>query len=255
MDVIYISAIFVLLGLLVILRNIKSVTIYEYERGVLFRQGKYQKELKPGRHWYFDAIQKIQTVDVRTRSITVPGQEILSSDNVGIKLSLAIKLQVEDPYRAIVEVADYFQAVYLDIQVSVRDIVGSVAIDDLLGKRQEIGQEILEHTKEKLSAYGILLESVAIKDIMFPGDLKGIFAQVVNARKEGVAALERARGESAALRNLANSAKLLEKNPGLLPLRILQTLDNNPGNTIILGDISDTQIQARLLPEGKKKSD
>ena len=240
------------LALIFIRINFKSVIIYEHERGLLYK-GKFTRELKPGHHWYFYPTQKIQKVDIRTHPVTIPGQEVLSSDNVGIKISLAANFNVENPYRALTETTDYFQAVYLELQINLRDIVGSISIDDFLSKRQEVGEQLLERTKEKVSNFGVALESVAIKDIMFPGDLKKIFAQVVNARNEGLAALERARGESAALRKLANTANLLEKNPGLLQLRILQTIDNNPGNTIMLGNFSETLLQTKLLSSEESK--
>src|SRR4030067_2173938 len=93
---------------------------------------------------------------------------------------------------------------------------------------------LLGSSKDKASELGVELLAVNIKDIMFPGELKNIYAQVVNARNEGLAALERARGESAALRNLANAAKLMENNPALFQLRLLQAVGSNSGNTIIL---------------------
>jgi regulator of protease activity HflC (stomatin/prohibitin superfamily) len=231
----------------IFLINIKSVIIYEYERGLFYNKGKFQKELGPGQHWYFGSTKKINKVDIRAHSVTIPNQEILSSDNIGIKVSLAAIFKIENPYRAMVEVVDYAQAVYLELQVNLRDIVGAIPVDDFLSKRQEIGKELLAQTQQKVSRYGILLETVAIKDIMFPGDLKNVFAQVVNAKKEGLAALERARGESAALRNLANTANLLEKNPWLFQLRLLQAVENHSGNTIILGDVSEKSLQTKLL--------
>ncbi len=236
---------------------LRRVLVYEYERGLFFTRGKYKKELAPGVHWYFKFIHQIQKVDIRTRSVTIPGQEVLSADNVGVRVSLAVKYQVEDPHQAIIGVEDYFQAMYLELQVALRDAIGKVPIDEFLTKRQELGDTLIAQTQEKVSEYGIALESVALKDIMFPGNLKNIFAQVVDARLEGLAALERARGESAALRKLANTAKLLEKKPGLLQLRMLQTVENNPGNTIILGDISGKglltkQISEKTQNRGKK---
>lgn len=234
-----------------ILWNTKRVIIYEYERGVLFKRGKFERILAPGQHWYFRPGRSVKVMDIRTMLVSLPGQEVLSGDNVGVKISLICSIKVEDPYKALVEVENYLQAVYAEIQVGLRDIVGETPIEEFLSKRKVIGEELTNRTRQKISDYGVTLESVAIKDIMFPGELKQIFAQVVNAKKEGLAALERARGESAAMRNLANTAKLLEKRPGLLQLRILQTLDKNPGHTIILGDIADKDLLKKKI-KGKK---
>ncbi len=230
--------------------SVSTVIIFEYERGLLFKQGKFERVLKPGLHRYSRFNQTVQKVGVRSRMVTLPGQEVLSADNVGIKVSMVCQYKVDDPYRAFIAVENYAQALYAELQVGLRNLVGETPIEEFLTKRAEVGEALLERTQTKASAYGILLESVAVKDIMFPGELKRIFAQVVNAKMEGLAALERARGESAALRNLANTANLLEKNPGLLQLRILQTIENNPSSTVILGDISDG-ASLKQLTRGK----
>ncbi|MBN2311251.1 MAG: hypothetical protein JXR94_19895, partial [Candidatus Hydrogenedentes bacterium] len=106
-------------------------------------------------------------------------------------------------------------------------------------------------TESKIAELGLRLISVDLKDIMFPGKLKEMFAQVVSARKEGLAALERARGETAALRNLANAAKMIENNPNLMQLRLLQALGEASGNTLVLG----MSPQAAPVPVSKKPAD
>jgi regulator of protease activity HflC (stomatin/prohibitin superfamily) len=214
--------------------NVRQNIIFEYERGLLYRQGKFQRVLSPGRHWSLRFIHSVHKIDIRNQFVTLPGQEVLSADNITIKISLAASYQVDDPYLALNKTANYQAALYLLLQLQLRDLVGATNIEELLAKRKEIGGLLYEATVEKAQEIGTKLLFVNIKDVMFPGELKNIFAQVVNARKEGLAALERARGESAALRNLANSTKLLERHPGLLPLRLLQTLSQTAGNTIIL---------------------
>ena len=236
--VIVVVAIFI--GLVYAL-NIRQYIVLEYERGLLYRYGKFQRILPAGRHGYNRIIHTIYKVDMRSRSVSIIGQEVLSSDNVGIKISLAASFKIEDPYRAINETSNYQEALYLMLQLQLRDLVASLPIDDLLAKRKEIADSLFETAKPKAAEIGIALLSVGIKDIMFPGELKNIFAQVVNARKEGLAALERARGESAALRNLANTAKLLENNPALLQLRLLQALSSSSGNTVVLKLSNDNQ--------------
>src|SRR5437016_7661945 len=108
-------------------------------------------------------------------------------------------------------------------------------VDDLLQKRNDFGKQLLDITSAKAKEMGLRLLEVEIKDVMFPGEIKKIFTQVVKARQEGLAALERARGETAALRNLANAAHLIERNPALLQLRLLQVLGQSSGNTVVLG--------------------
>ena len=217
----------------------RRTVIFEYERAVVYRNGKFHRVLQPGTHWLYARTEKLQKVDIRARFVTIPGQDVLSSDNISIKVSIAASFRIDDPFKALNSSFNYLESLYLILQLALRDLCGSTPIDELLTKRKEIGGTLLEKTTEKVSELGLTLLSADIKDIMFPGDLKNIFAQIVNARNEGLASLERARGESAALRNLANAAKLLENNPTLLQLRILHTLESKSGNTIILSTSPD----------------
>ena len=210
------------------------VVVFENERGVVYKQGKFHRILQPGGHWVYTFLEKVQKIDIRSRFITIPGQDVLSSDNIGVRVSVAVNFRVEDPFKALNSAFNYTESLYLILQLELRDLFGSTPIDELLAKRKDIGNALLEKSKEKAAELGLVLLSADIKDIMLPGDLKNIFAQIVNARNEGLAALERARGESASLRNLANTAKLLENNPALLQLRILQALESKSGNTIVL---------------------
>ena len=216
-----------------------QTVVFENERAVVYRSGRYHRVLQPGRHWIFVFLEKVQRVDVRARFITIPGQDVLSSDNITVKVSLAVNFRVDDPFKALNNSFNYSEALYSIIQLELRALFGSTSIDELLGKRREIGRALFERCRDKIAELGLVLLSADIKDVMLPGDIKNIFAQIVNARNEGLAALERARGESASLRNLANTAKLLENNPALLQLRILQALDGKSGNTIILSASPD----------------
>lgn len=214
---------------------IRRETVYEYERGLLFRKGLLRRTLLPGQHWFLHTHSMIQKVDVRLRTVSVPSQEVLSSDNVTIKVTLAAQYSVTDPVVAITKVEKFQDAFYMLLQLSLRELVGGLKIDEVIAKRQEIGKTLFEKTETKARGLGVTLTIVDVKDIMFPGDLKKIFAQVVKAQKEGQAILEKARGETAALRSLANAARLLEGNPALMQLRLLQSVDAGTGNTMVLG--------------------
>ena len=180
------------------LLSFQRCTIFEYQRGLLYRRGKFVAVLQPGEHLLFRPTHTVTRIDVRTINMTIPGQEVLSVDNVGLKISLAASYRVSDPYLAVNKVFNYQETLYLLLQLNLREIVGSLAVDDILVKREEIGKQLYEKSKEQAVDIGLELLFVNIKDMMFPGELKNIFAQVVNARKEGLAALERARGESPA---------------------------------------------------------
>lgn len=214
---------------------VTKVTVYEFERGLKYVNGRHARVLNPGQYWIYNPTTTVTKVDVRPRVLTVPGQEVLSSDSISLKVSAAIQYEIVDANLAINRSGSYYELLYLIVQVAVRDLIGSQKIDELLEKRSSFNEQLLAQTSARALELGIKLSSVVIKDIMFPGELKKVFAQVVKAQKEGLAALERARGESAALRNLANAAKVLENNPNLMQLRILQTLSESSGNTLVLG--------------------
>ena len=162
--------------------NMRRYTIYEYERGLLYVRGKFHRTLGPGRYWFFRPTHTVRKVDIRTQFVSVVGQEVLSADNVSIKMSLVASYKISDPHLAINQTVSYQQALYLLLQLCLRDLIGSTPIDELLSKREEIGQQLYEKAVDQAAGLGVELSLVGIKDVMFPGDLKAIFAQVVNAR-------------------------------------------------------------------------
>jgi regulator of protease activity HflC (stomatin/prohibitin superfamily) len=212
----------------------RRIVIFEYERGLLFKNGKYQRVLNPGPHLIFPLTQKVEKADLRSRPLVIQGQEIISADNIGVKISIGIVFRIVDYLKTITTTTNFADELHLILQSSLRDLVGALPIESLLEHRKDIGEKIKIDADPRISDLGLELISVNVRDIMFPGDLRNIFAQVVNARLEGQAILERARGESAAIRNLVNTAKLMESNPALYQLRLLQTLESSKGNTIVL---------------------
>jgi regulator of protease activity HflC (stomatin/prohibitin superfamily) len=225
----------VLVVTIVVKYGVRRVTVYEFERGLKYVRGRFRVVLPPGQYWYWPWFTAVRKLDVRPRFASITGQEVLSSDGVTLKVSLAANYEIEKPDMAINTVQDFQGAMHLQLQLTLRQIVGAVDIDSLLATRDEISKKLIELTEAKARELGLRLISVGLKDIMFPGKLKEVFAQVVSARKEGLAALEKARGETAALRNLANAAKMIESNPGLMQLRMLQTFSGSSGNTLVLG--------------------
>ena len=125
-------------------RLFQKITIYEFERGLRYRKGKFDGVLEPGQYWLSRRTTTVTTIDTRPRFISVPGQEVLSSDSVSVKVSLAAEFAIEDPAKAINDVEDYYNALYLTLQVALREIVGQAEIDHLLEKRDEIGRRLQE---------------------------------------------------------------------------------------------------------------
>jgi len=230
----------VFLGLILIIGAIhewglRRMTIFEYQRGVKYSRGRFRQILEPGVHWFVPLLTSINRVDVRRRVLPITGQEVLTSDGISMKASMGATFELKDLNVAINQILDYEGALHLELQMALRELIGNAPVDEVLEKRPEFSRQLLELTREKARKLGLELHEVNIKDLMFPGALKQTFARIVEARKEGQAALEKARGETAALRNLANAAKMLEQNPVLLQLRMLHSIAGSAGNTLVLG--------------------
>ena len=215
--------------------GLARITILEYEKGLKYAKGRFDSVLGPGQYWYIPVSTIIRKLDVRPRFVSITGQEVLSADGVTLKVSLAANFEIVELNIAVNKVASFQDALYLELQLALRELIGTSDIDTVLSDRTELSKRLMEIVEPKVVDLGLSLISVSLKDVMFPGKLKDIFAQVVNAKKEGLAAIERARGETAALRHLANAAKMIDRNPNLMQLRLVQTLGDASGNTIILG--------------------
>jgi regulator of protease activity HflC (stomatin/prohibitin superfamily) len=213
----------------------QRVTVFEYQRGVRFRNGKLVGLVDPGRHRLYRPTTTISIVDMRETVLAVAGQEVVTADGISVKLSLSARYRIIDPIRVITAIDDARSALYAVLQVALREVVSPLPIDDVLQTRDSIGSQVLERSVEQATALGMELTSVDIKDLMFPGPLKKVFAQVIEARQQGLASLEKARGETAAMRSLANAARMVDDNPSLLQLRILQQFESSSGNTVVLG--------------------
>jgi regulator of protease activity HflC (stomatin/prohibitin superfamily) len=221
--------------------------------GLVYRHGLYLRRDNAGRHVLWGFGWTVKMIDLRKTSLLVAGQEILTADNLSLKLSLLVTCQSADPARAAHETQNWVSDLYNGVQLAVRAVVGGVAAEALLDQRLEIGAQLLARVQPEAAKVGISVLAVEVKDVMFPADLKRAFADVLKAKQEGQAALERARGESASLRNLANAARLLDANPALQNLRLMQLLTTaqNGGHTLVLG------VPGGFLPlkNGKAASD
>lgn len=224
----------VILVALLLRATVHLVTVYDYERGLHYRRGRLKGLVDPGTHISMPPFSEVRVLDIRPSFVTIEGQEVLTSDGVPLKVSLAARYVIGDPVAAVTGDQSFGRAMHLELQLGLRDVLSARTVDDVLASRPAIGPAVLEHVASKLARVGIEILSVDVRDLMVPGDLKRVFAGVVAARKEGEATLERVRSETAALRNLANAGRMVEDNPGLLQLRMLQQLGASSGNTVML---------------------
>jgi regulator of protease activity HflC (stomatin/prohibitin superfamily) len=177
---------------------------------------------------------RVEVLDLRSRMVTVPGQEILTADNVSVRASVLVGFRITDP-RAAFETAQSLEAsLYAQTQLALRAAVAALAVEDLVAQRESLSAQLLEQITPQAALLGIVLETVGVKDLTFPPPLRQALQQVVEARKAAQASLERARGEMATLRSLANASRMLENNPALTTLRALQS-GADGRNTIVLG--------------------
>jgi regulator of protease activity HflC (stomatin/prohibitin superfamily) len=205
--------------------------------GLLYHKGKFTETLGAGRHIRWGRYFTLDAQDLRKAALLVAGQEVLTADNVGLKISLLVTYEVTDPAKAAHETQNWQGNLYSGAQLALRTVVSGSAVEALLNQRFELGAQLLARVQPEAAKIGIKVLAVEVKDVMFPAELKRAFAEVVKAKQEGQAALERARGESASLRHLANAARVLEGNPALMNLRLMQSLSaaQTAGNTLVLG--------------------
>ena len=226
-------------------RGTRSVTVYEYEQGLRYVKGQLRGIAPPGKYRWIGDGQQIVKADLRVQSLTLTGQEVLSSDKATLKVSVTAQFRIADAKTALADYQSYQQSLYAALQVAVREVIGAATIDELLEVRAAFDGRLAELARPAVAAIGLALVSINVRDIMLPGQLKQLFTQVLEARQQGLAALERARGEQAALRNLANAARLLENNPALYQLRLLQALDESKGHTVVLNTGDPGLLPAR----------
>lgn len=236
----------------IVLSSIRQIN--EYERGILFTFGKYSKVLNPGWHVILPVIQFYKKVDIRTKAVDVPEQETITRDNVSIRINAVIYYKVFDAGKAIVEVENFYYAVSQLAQTTMRNIVGSVTLDQLLSDRERISSEICTVIDKATDAWGIKVENVELKDVALPEEMKRVIAKAAEAEREKAAVITKAKGEVEAAENLAKAATTMGNTPGALHLRTLSTLNDlssDQSNTVIFA--IPVEVLRALEGLGQKK--
>ena len=219
---------------IILLCSIKQIN--EYERGILFTCGKFSKILLPGWHIILPVFQSYRKVDVRTKVIDVPEQEVITKDNVSVKINAVIYFSVFEASKAILAVENFIYAVSQLAQTTMRNAVGAVSLDELLGAREKISNEICGIIDKATDPWGIKVENVELKDVSLPEEMKRVIAKVAEAEREKQAVITKAAGEVEASENLAKAANIMSSTPGALHLRTLSTINDvssDQSNTII----------------------
>ena len=212
-----------LVGVLFLLQT--SVFIFrEYERGVLFRLGRYKGIVGPGFRLVIPFVEKVNRVDQRTITMDVSSQDVITRDNVSLKVSAVLYFQVVDPGRAINQVENFLFATNQLAQTTLRSVCGEVELDDLLSKRDELNHRIQEIVSHQTDMWGIKVNQVAIKHIDLPEEMRRAMAKQAEAEREKRAKVIQAEGEFQAAEKLTQAAKIMSSEGAALQLRYLETL-------------------------------
>jgi regulator of protease activity HflC (stomatin/prohibitin superfamily) len=197
----------------------------EYERGVIFRIGRLLADPKgPGLIWLFWPIDRIVRVSLRTITMDVPTQDVITKDNVTVKVNAVVYFRVVDPRRAIVEVENYLYATSQLAQTTLRSVLGEVGLDDLLSKREVLNQRLQEILDTHTGPWGIKVALVELKGVDLPESMQRAMARQAEAEREKRAKVIHAQGEFEASQRLSEAAAVIAKEPVALQLRYLQTL-------------------------------
>jgi regulator of protease activity HflC (stomatin/prohibitin superfamily) len=207
--------------------GVLSIQIPQDQVAVLYVDGKVHGLLEAGRHafWRFNRDLRADIVDLRLQVLEVAGQEILTKDKVNLRVNLTAGYRVSDVLLAFSRQAKPVDYLYKELQFGLRAAVGTRTLDELLENKTVIDDVVGEHIKRRVVGYGLEVESVGVKDIILPGEMKTILAKVVEAEKAAQANVIRRREETAATRSLLNTAKVMEDNPVALRLKELETLE------------------------------
>jgi len=209
------------------LAGVLQVQVPDHGAGILSVDGKVERLLPAGSYafWKFNRNVAVEQVDLRLQALEVTGQEILTRDKVSLRLNLSATWRYTDVLRAFKELAKPAEHLYRELQFGLRAAVGTRSLDELLENKTVIDEVVTAQVTAKLAGYGLQLDGVGVKDIVLPGEMKTILAQVVEAGKAAEANVIRRREETAATRSLLNTAKVMEGNPVALRMKELETLE------------------------------
>lgn len=200
--------------------------VASWETGLLFYDNVLQRELRPGRYYFWRGPVGValRTVDLRQQQLDMTGQEIMTEDKVTLRLNFVCQYRIVNPLKSL-EIRGFDEQVYILLQLILREYVGTTKLDDLLRMKQEIGAYALARLNERSEEFGVAFLSAGVKDVILPGDVRDILNTVLLAEKKAQATLITRREETASTRSLLNTAKLMDENGTLYRLKELEFLE------------------------------
>lgn len=225
----------------------------QWEKGVILQLGKYVGVRGPGVFYVVPGLESVLFVDTRLVTLDIPAQRAITKDNVPVQIDGALFFQVFDPGRAVVEVQDYRSATSQYAQAALRDMVGGLSLDELLGERERIQESVRNILEARTEALGIHVDSVRLLDVDVPEDLKRMMSRQASAEREKRATITKAEGDKLAALNLSEAASTMLTSPGAMQLRTLQTIDglgSSPSNTVLLFPVDLMNLIKGVQTEG-----
>lgn len=233
----------VIAGILLLTQH-RRIVVYPWQKGLLYRKGAFEKILGQGVYHIHRHQSHIQIVDIRDQITKISAQEMLTADKISVKLSQNLIFAVIDPIKAVHTSTDYSLHLQQQAQMILRGLVAGISLDDILEQRQTLDDALNKALATKAGELGLAIKTAGIKDIILPAGLKKACAGVAEARKDAQRQLEKARGEQALLRSLANTAKLYQEHPMLLNTRLIQSLGDGQNSVVFKAETTSTGLQS-----------
>lgn len=251
LDFIQIASVFVVLIILMILSSAIKI-VKEFERGVILRLGRLKGAKGPGIFFIIPVIDRMYKIDLRTRVLDVPVQEVMTRDNVPVRVNAVVYLRVMDASKSIVQVQNFINATSQNSQTTLRSVIGQASLDELLSERDKLNRALQKIIDEATDPWGVKVSAVEIKDVELPSTMKRAMAAQAEAERDRRAKIINAQGELQAAEKLTEAAKLMATEPMTIQLRMLQTISEvstENATTVIL----PFPIEFLKLFEMKKK--
>ena len=218
----------------------------QWEKAVVFRMGKYSSIKGPGLFFIIPLVDQARFIDTRVLTLDIPTQQVITKDNVPVRINGVLFFQVRNVADAIIKVQDYRYAISQYAQTSLRDVIGQMSLDQLLTEREEIGKAIEANVEKDTEEWGLDVKGIRIQDIDMPEELKKMMSRQASAEREKRATITKAEGDRDAAMNLAAAARTMAESPGAMQLRTLQSIDGlgpSASNTVVLAvpvDVMET---------------
>lgn len=217
-------------------------TVIEYKRLIIFRFGKYKRTVGPGIIYKFPLIEKSMEVDLRIKTLDISKQDIITKDNIPVTADTSVFYKVINPQYATIKIENFVRAVFNYTQGALRDVIGGMALDEILTQREKISQEIRKVVDEETREWGIEISQIKIQQIELPQTMKRAMAVEAEKEREKRASIIASQGELESAKNIAEAAKLLSQSPSAIQLRTLQTIldiSKEPSQKIVIFMPSD----------------